>query len=270
MLPIRKRSAVAPLLAAAVLAGCGSSNKSDSGSSSNNSESSPSSTSVAAGSTVPASELSDRMTKAAKGAKTYHLDSKTKTMGMTITSALDVQVDAAGKQDVRGVTHAGPATTNLISLDNGAKVWIKSAALKLSDWTPVSASSSNPVVKQMAKNMAEMKQSMDAGAILQLLGKAGKFTARDHTQVNGVSTTPYTGALPASAIPATGGERPSKDVPVTMYVDDQNRLIRLKETVAVESTTSTATMDFQQVRPAVEHHRPEVIRGVRALDIRTG
>lgn len=263
---------MAVVVSAGLLAGCGGGGSTGSTSSSATSADSSSSSSSAssadaeaggpaAGEKVPGAELATKMLAAMQEAKTMKVTNE----GSTGTTTADV-VYADGTSSSHATVDMSGSALELIAINNGEEIYVKSPSLGLATWTKVEESSTNPMVQAMASSMASMKPMMDPAAGIKVYEQAGDFTSAGPQTVNGVATTKYTGALPIDAVVAMMGptgeqvksQLGTEPIPVEIYLDAQNRPIKLSQSMTVAGQTVASSTTYSDFGADIKVEAPQV------------
>lgn len=195
------------------------------------------------GQKVPGSTLAARMAAAMQQAKTFQVQTSSTTGNVGNLSTTAKTQYVGGKVNSQGSANFGGLKFEMISIGNGSTMYLKGPALNLSSWTKVDRASSNPVIRQVAAQMGTLRSQFDPTSQLAVLGKAGSFTAAGQETVDGVSTTKYTGTIPAAAIPKVSGMSLG-DMPMTVYLDARNRPIKQVSTATAGSTKVESTVTY--------------------------
>lgn len=232
------------LLGAGVLAGC-------SGSPDGSASSASPATSAAAddrSGKVAGGDLVERMVNAMRKAGTV----KVATTGAGMVPSATAEVAFSGRSastSTQASILGHPA--EIVTIDNGAQVYLKSPTMNVPTWTLVEASSSIPVVKQLAGVLSSMKSSLDPTTGLKIYEKAGDFTRGGSATIDGVDTTRYTGSIPMSAIAqalGTTGEALStanaEPLTVDIYLDKDDRPIRVVQTGTLSGQPLDSTVSY--------------------------
>lgn len=186
-----------------------------------------------------AAELGARMLAAVEKLHSVHLtlsgNAETgegdSTMSNGRTTATDLTVSAAGQQiEVRMI---------------GKRSWVKLPGMQRDGkpWTLVSTSSSDPTIRAMAGTMQSTQSMTSLTSFLVLVKATTKFTVKGAGQVDGTPATHYalTVDLTKANLPGAMGKAVEQAhvtaVPVDLWLDRQDRPVRVSETITVGGQT---------------------------------
>lgn len=248
------------LIAAGAVTGCSSSTDTKT-SGSQSATSSSSSTSSAAtgdvkGAKVPAAKVAERMTNALMAAKT----AKAK-VDMGGLGTMDMKLTFTdGKSNTEGSFNMSGLAMDIISLNNGEEMYLKAPAMQVTNWTKVDANSTNPVIKQMAGQMQQMKGQMDPTSTIKMYAQAGDFTSAGQQELNGTKVTKYTGTIPGKVLAQASGAAASgatiPDMPVEVYLDDKDRPIQQVMSMNTNGQTIKITSTYSDFGAPIEIKAP--------------
>ncbi len=259
MKSIRYGLPVSVALAALLMAGCSGADSSTETTSASETSQGAAETPAATG-TIAGGELAAKMTTALQEAKTFKLSMET---GGTQMTGGEVAYNG-DKASMHSTVAAMGQGIEMIAIDNATELYIKAPSLQIPTWTKVEASNSNPIVQQVAQQLANDKSNVDPAAGLKLYEQAGDFTAEGSETVDGVETTKYSGTIPVSAMKdMLGGmaNMPTDDmepVAVQVFVDKDYRPIRIDQRVTVGGQATDVTVKYSDYGTPITVTAPEV------------
>lgn len=248
-------------IGAVALAGCsGSSGSSASSAPSSSASSSPSAAEQP--NSLTGAEISERMLAAILKAKTVKV---TTTAASTVPAATADVAYTGSSANTKTTMSLQGQDVEVITIDNGAQIYLKSAGLQVPTWTLVESSSSNPVVKSMAAVLSSMKSSLDPSAGLRMYAKADDFKKVGTTTLDGVQTTQYTGSIPLSAVTealgALGTSVPTEGaepITVDIYLDKDDRPIKVVQTGTLAGQPLDSTVTYSDYGAPLTVEAPTV------------
>lgn len=214
-----------------------------------------------AGETVPAADLAERMAKAVQEAGSGRFATTSSAQGEDAVSEAAFTIDG-DDYSVQATTTSGTETLEIIR--TGGQTYLKMAATG-DKWVLVDENSSDPQVAMMATMMAQLEGSMDIKSSIAVYAQAADFTVGATEDVDGVKATRYSGTLPVEAV---AGQLPEEmrpmmtealgtdPIPVELWLDAEDRPVRLVQTMTVMGEESSTTQDFSAWGESIEVTAP--------------
>ncbi|MGH8861910.1 MAG: hypothetical protein ACRDVG_11880 [Jatrophihabitantaceae bacterium] len=203
------------------------------------------SSSGAAGTTSPtaaAAELAAKLQRGISGLSSAHIDFRL-SLGAVAAGGVGDEKLANGKLQAMSLTERFGGTNLGIVLAGGAVFMRLPARLTHSGkpWLRVTASSSNPSVRQLASTINTSVQSASVSSLSAFAAAASSVTKRGTADVGGAPATHYSVVIDTRKLPADFPNRQAlaqsglTTVPVEMYVDGQGRPTRVSERFTISA-----------------------------------
>ncbi|MBE7187538.1 hypothetical protein [Jatrophihabitans endophyticus] len=250
------------LAALLVLAGCTSS--SSSGGPSSTPSATPSSPSAAAtGSAVPAGPLATRLQTALAHTTSVRLTLSTAVAGSsTIKGSGDVALDdgAISKADITEALPDGLGGVRLVVV--GGRTYAKLPAgltSKSRPWTLLSASSSQPLVSQLATTVHSVLSVASPATVVSFVRAASSVRSLGRATVAGTTARHYRVVIDAaelSSLPGGLSAGSASSVPVDLYVDGSGRPVQLRGSLELDGTRVTPTVTLSHYDTPVSISAP--------------
>lgn len=204
------------------------------------------------------------MATATKSVTSLHLTSTTTTPTLKAATGGNEKL-AAGKVVAFDLTstYASAAPIRLIQANGKTYAKLPARVTKSSKpYVLLSTHSPNPAVRQMATSLAASSSSSSPAAYSLFAKAAAKLTDRGAATVGGVPTRHYSFAVIPAKLPS---DFPNgallvrsgiASIPVDLYVDKQDRPVRVTENLKVQGQTVTVIADFSKYNAPVSISAP--------------
>lgn len=132
-------------------------------------------------------------------------------------------------------------------------------------WVLLDKNSSNPVIAQLATQMETQTQAQGTAQVEQMVAVAKGLEEVGSEDVDGVPTTHYRLTLDAAEAAKLSGASPGEqsetatavgDIPVDLWVDENNRTVQMEMNLDVQGQTLTMTMKMYDYDVPVEIAAP--------------
>ena len=198
--------------------------------------------SAAKGEKLAGSEMVAKMRAALTDAGTYKTEAQ---QAGTTEPAVSEVVLKDGKSSSRTTANVG-GPMEIISMNSGEEIYIKSEGMGVPTWTKVEASSENQAIATLAGMIDALRPMMDTNTALQVF-EGSEYTNAGTEEVNGVSTTKWTGEISTADVMAliSGGQQtaaPSgaeEKIPVEIYLDEKDRPVKWVQKAAGQTNETT-------------------------------
>ncbi|MDQ2796662.1 MAG: hypothetical protein M3Y06_05805 [Actinomycetota bacterium] len=249
MLP-RRYSAVIALSLAFVLPSCSSSG------SPHGKKRAPNSTSAASpaaqGTRVDAATLAKRLETGIGSISSAHFTINAKIAGRAISGTGDQEVDA-GKLtalDAKATLPGGLGDVELLVAASQTYAKLpKGLSTGTKPWTAVTASSSNPIVSQLASFTSTALAAASLGNLAPVAGAATDVRDLGPAMTSGIPTTHYRITVDPTRLPAdvtANGGLGTASIPADLYVDESGRPIKIRVALSVVGSPTDATIEFSK------------------------
>jgi hypothetical protein len=197
-----------------------------------------------------ATELFARVSAGLKKVTSAHVAITTTLGGETITAAGDEAL-ASGNLTAADITENVPGQGGFRLIIISDKTYAQlPASMNHSGkpWVLVSTNSADPVIKELAATLDQLKSSASVTAVAQFAPAATGVTDQGSEDVGGVPTTHYGFTVQVAKLPSTF---PGKailqqagvvTIPMGLWTDAQGRPVKLSQRLAVSGQTSDTTV----------------------------
>lgn len=225
----------------------------------------PTSTAPASsGSGAGANKLFDRMATATKSVRSLHLTSDTTAATVKVATDGDEKL-VAGKVVAFDLTAASAGSAPLRFIQVNGKTYGKLPASVTKSgkrYVLISTHSSNATVRQLATSLAASSSSSSPSSYSLFAKAAAKLTDRGAVTIGGVATRHYSFAVIPARLPANFPNGAVlvrsgiASIPVDLYVDSQDRPVRVTETVKAQGQVVTVIATFSKYNVPVSISAP--------------
>lgn len=231
---MKSRAGIALLitLTASLVAGC----------SSNAAKPNPSAPATGADASASAADLAAQMTTALQSLTSAHVEVDAGVLGGTSTADVQLLDGATQATDVK-LTQSGQHI-EVITVDGKSYAKVPGTS---QPWTPVSPTSSNPVVKAFTASINIAAVITELASVVKLIGTGTDVRSLGTEQINGAPATHYSMTISpkaAGSVPALGqvlsalGDTP---LPVQLWLDAQSRPVKVSLAIPLGAKPITLT-----------------------------
>lgn len=241
-------------VAVASLAACGGSTAKTNGqpSSASTGTASASSTASASPSTdITASMLAAKMQAGAATLTSAHIALQVSTAGENVVGQGDEKLSGGKLTDLDLTERVGTITIGIRII--GKTVYAKlptSGAPAGKPWVKASATSTNPVMRQLAASIASAQDSASLNSYRNFAEAATSVKTVGTTQIDGAPATQYDLVVDISKLPPTATSAQAMrqagltSLPVSLWLDDQGRPVQLVEKFSVQGKPVSTTVSI--------------------------